>query len=193
MSHEFYRKIYERHSRFYFRHPQAKKVLIFANYGLTAAIFAAYAFLCLFEFFIHTPEWTDFLKILGIPLLCLLTVSLLRNLFDRKRPYEGAGIVPVIEKKKKGHSFPSRHLASAFVIGTVFLPYCLPAGIVVLSAGAVLGYVRFAAGVHYPSDLAVGALLGAQGAGSDLRGAGGGAHGVHRSVPGVDGGGAPLE
>ena len=69
MSHEFYRKIYERHSRFYFRHPQAKKVLIFANYGLTAAIFAAYAFLCLFEFFIHTPEWTDFLKILGIPLL----------------------------------------------------------------------------------------------------------------------------
>lgn len=97
----------------------------------------------------------------GVPLLCLLTVSLLRNLFDRKRPYEGAGIVPVIEKKKKGHSFPSRHLASAFVIGTVFLPYCLPAGIVVLSAGAVLGYVRFAAGVHYPSDLAVGALLGA--------------------------------
>ena len=161
MLHEFYRKIYERHSRFYFRHPQAKKASIFANYGLTAAIFAAYAFLCLFEFLIHTPEWTAFLKILGIPLLCLLTVSLLRNLFDRKRPYEGAGIVPVIEKKKKGHSFPSRHLASAFVIGTVFLPYCLPAGIVVLSAGAVLGYVRFAAGVHYPSDLAVGALLGA--------------------------------
>lgn len=36
-------------------------------------------------------------------------------------------------------------------------------------------------------------LLAAQGAGSDLRGAGGGAHGVHRPVPGVDGGGAPLE
>ena len=37
------------------------------------------------------------------------------------------------------------------------------------------------------------ALHGSQGAGSARRAAGGGAHGLHRPVPGVDGGGTPVE
>ena len=42
----------------------------------------------------------------------------------------------------------------------VLLPYCLWAGIAVLAAGALLGYIRFAAGIHYPSDLFAGAGIG---------------------------------
>ena len=160
MIRDLYQKLYERQAAFYRKRPWARKTLFIANSVLTAAVFLAYAFLCLFELIIHNPVRADVVRILGVPLLCLFAVSLLRNLIDRKRPYEAGGIFPVIQKKKRGHSFPSRHVASAFVIGTVLLPYCVWAGAAVLLAGTLLGYVRFAAGIHYPSDLLAGAALG---------------------------------
>ena len=125
MIRDLYQKLYERQAVFYRKRPWARKTLFIANYALTAAVFLAYAFLCLFELIIHNPLRADVVRILGVPLLCLFAVSLLRNLIDRKRPYEAGGIFPVIQKKKRGHSFPSRHVASAFVIGTVMLPYCV--------------------------------------------------------------------
>lgn len=125
MIRDLYQKLYERQAAFYRKRPWARKTLFIANYVLTAAVFLAYAFLCLFELIIHNPVRADVVRILGVPLLCLFAVSLLRNLIDRKRPYEAGGIFPVIQKKKRGHSFPSRHVASAFVIGTVLLPYCV--------------------------------------------------------------------
>ncbi len=162
MIRELYRKIYERQADFYRRRPGARKALFIGNYALTALVFLAYALLCLFAFIVHTENRTqeDFIRILCVPFLCLLAVSALRNLINRGRPYEKGGITPVIVKKKRGHSFPSRHVASAFVIGTVLLAYCVWAGVVVLAAGALLGYIRFAAGIHYPSDLLAGAFLG---------------------------------
>ncbi|MFQ9736875.1 MAG: phosphatase PAP2 family protein [Christensenellaceae bacterium] len=75
-------------------------------------------------------------------------------------PLRGGRNISRHSKEKRGHSFPSRHVASAFVIGTVLLPYCVWAGAAVLLAGTLLGYVRFAAGIHYPSDLLAGAALG---------------------------------
>ena len=109
MIRDLYQKLYERQAAFYRKRPWARKTLFIANYALTAAVFLAYAFLCLFELIIHNPVRADVVRILGVPLLCLFAVSLLRNLIDRKRPYEAGGIFPVIQKKKRGHSFPSRH------------------------------------------------------------------------------------
>ena len=162
MIRDVYQKCYERQAAFYRTRPRAKKMLTAGNYALTAAVFVAYALLCLIELIVRrkTATQADVIRIVAVPLLCLLAVSILRNLIDRKRPYETGGIFPVIAKKKKGHSFPSRHVASAFVIGMVLLPYCLWAGLAVLAAGALLGYIRFAAGIHYPSDLFAGAGIG---------------------------------
>ena len=68
-------------------------------------------------------------------------------------------VLAFIEEVKKKY-WDARHNCSAFVIGTVLLPYCVWAGAAVLLAGTLLGYVRFAAGIHYPSDLLAGAALG---------------------------------
>lgn len=161
MIHTFYQKIYEKNAAFYRSRPKAKKALVFGNYALTAVVFFAYAILCPIVLIRSGEKFsTNFLKLIGMPSLCLLFVSLLRKLVNRKRPYESGEIPPVIEKKKKGHSFPSRHAASAFVIGTAALPYCIPAGVAVLIAGALLCYIRFAAGIHYPSDLLTGTAIG---------------------------------
>lgn len=160
MAHDVYRKFYEKQAEFYRKRRWAKTALFLLNYALTAAIFLAYALLCLLIPILGTPHAKDLAKIFLIPLSCLLAVTLLRNLINRKRPYEDGGITPVLVKNKHGNSFPSRHVASAFVIGTVFLPYCLWAGVAVLLSGVLLGYIRFAAGIHYPSDLLVGAAVG---------------------------------
>lgn len=162
MIRESYRKFYKKQSDFYLTRPRAKKLLVAGNYALTAFVFCAYALLCLAVPLRSKPEALqgNLLRILLIPFLCLIFVSFLRNAIDRKRPYEEEGILPVIPKKKKGHSFPSRHVASAFVIGTVFLFYCVPLGAAILLSGLILAYVRFAAGLHYPSDLLAGAAIG---------------------------------
>ncbi len=162
MAHDLYKKVYDKQAAFYRSRPAAKKALALGNHFLTAAVFAAYALFVLIRLIVgrDSAYRSDVIRIVGVPLLCLLAVSVLRNLIDRRRPYEREDIDPILNKKKAGHSFPSRHVASAFVIGVVLLRYAVWAGVLVLLAGILLGYIRFAAGLHYPSDLFAGAAFG---------------------------------
>ncbi len=160
-----YKKIYEKQAAFYRAHPKAKKFLLISNYGITGLFFLAYGALCAASFFLW--EMQDILKIFLIPLGCLLLVTLMRALIRRPRPYtdDGADIDPILHKKNRDMlSFPSRHLSSAFAIAIAFFPYCLWAGIALMPLGLALGYVRFALGLHYPTDIfggiAVGLLCG---------------------------------
>ena len=124
---------------------------------------ACYGVLWLYALRIDPFETMDLVKILFVPLLTLLTVSVLRLAITRPRPYTeaGAGVTPFIDKKKVDFkSFPSRHLACATVISMVFLPFYPIAGGCLLGASVLLGYIRFATGLHYPSDLLAGGVLG---------------------------------
>ena len=75
-------------------------------------------------------------------------------------PYEKEGIVPLIKKEKCGHSFPSRHAASAGMVAAVWTAYCLPAGIFFLAVGVLIAASRVFAGVHYVRDVLVGGVFG---------------------------------
>lgn len=161
MKHPLYRKIYEKQAEFYRRHAWAKKALFFLNHALTLVIAAT--FFALLAWLLFAKRFFVLAVSAAVPLAAYFAVTLLRYVFHRARPYDedGAGIVPLLQKKDgKGKSFPSRHLASAFVIATVFLPHAVWAACVLYGLGTALGYVRFAAGLHYPSDLLSGALLG---------------------------------
>lgn len=100
MIRDLYQKLYERQAAFYRKRPWARKTLFIANYVLTAAVFLAYAFLCLFELIIHNPVRADVVRILGVPLLCLFAVSLLRNLIDRQTPLRGGRNISRHSKEK---------------------------------------------------------------------------------------------
>lgn len=157
-----YKALYEKQAAFYNGRPRVKRALLYGNYIGTALFFLAYGALVLVAVF-KEFEAVELMKILGAPALCLFVVSVLRLAVNRPRPYseQGAGIAPLQPKmSSKDKSFPSRHIASAFVIGTTFLAYCLPVGIALLALGLALGYARFAIGWHYPSDLACGGILG---------------------------------
>lgn len=157
-----YSLLYEKNAAFFRARPRLLKALPLINHGLTVLFFLFYAlFLANAVALEYPPE--DLVKILGAPALCLFLVSFLRLCIHRPRPYSeaGANIQPLYTKKGSDeHSFPSRHVACAFVIACTVFPYSIGAGICSLLFGGVLAYVRFTLGVHYPSDLIGGALLG---------------------------------
>lgn len=155
-----YESVYEKNAAFYNRHPRAKKILLWSNPLLTGCFFAAYSALIVYAF-CALQTW-DIVKTLAVPAACLCVVAVLRRIVNRPRPYNEGGsfIVPLTEKDKEGHSFPSRHLACAFVIIAVAFKYVSWAGWALTPLGLALGYARFALGLHYPSDLFVGGVLG---------------------------------
>lgn len=95
--------------------------------------------------------------------MCFCIESLLRRWIDMPRPYEEFGIKPLVQKKKltKGKSFPSRHAFCAFMIATMFgIILHSYGGYLVLLLAIALGSIRVLEGVHFPRDIAAGALLG---------------------------------
>lgn len=157
-----YKQIYEKSAAFYNAHPKAKEALKIANAVLTFGFVFAYAALWIYGLFNEfSPK--DFAKIFALPVGALLLVSVLRMAIDKPRPYhkDGAGITPLVPRDEREQgSFPSRHLACAFVISAIFLPYLPLAGCIGMLLGCALGYARFALGLHYPSDLITGGILG---------------------------------
>ena len=91
------------------------------------------------------------------------TVSLVRIFIDAKRPYEAFDI-PELEslrtERKTGKSFPSRHVFSAFLIGTLWLQYSVWFGLAALFVGVYLAAERVLLGIHFIRDVAAGAVIG---------------------------------
>ena len=157
-----YKTVYEKQAAFYEKRPTIKRVLIAFNGGLTVAFMLVYAALIALTF-IYFRGARGYVKTLALPAACLTAVTVLRRLIKKPRPYQtsGAGITPLLTKTDgENESFPSRHLSSAFVIATLFCAYFPWTGIPLYLCGIALGYTRFALGLHYPSDLLVGAGLG---------------------------------
>ena len=127
-------------------------------YGFVAA-YAVYLGFTLFSVPFDLLLWANKM---GLPALCFAAVSLLRILIKRPRPYEkaGAGIDAINQKGSVGNSMPSRHVASAFVIAMVFLAESTLFGVLALCASCLVAILRTVEGVHYPSDVLVGAILG---------------------------------
>jgi membrane-associated phospholipid phosphatase len=97
----------------------------------------------------------------GIGLAMSMSV-LLKHSVNRTRPYETYNfIVPKV--KEHSASFPSGHTTAAFETATS-LSLNFPKWYVILPAytwASAVGYSRMYLGVHYPSDVAAGMLIGA--------------------------------
>lgn len=95
-----------------------------------------------------------------VPAISFVIVTLIRKLINRKRPYEAYDIHPLIIKNTKGKSMPSRHVFSACVIAMVFLHINVYIGIVMLVLALFGAGIRVIGGVHFPSDVCAGAVIG---------------------------------
>ena len=149
---------YEKWSAPYRRGKSGVKFLIRADKIMTAAIFVAYPMLLLYLFYLK--DFKSLFYCILIPAVSYLLVSLFRRIYSAPRPYEVWDISPLIPKDTKGKSFPSRHVFSIFIIGMTFFYVIKPLGIVIGILGIGMAYVRVVGGVHFPKDVAAGALIG---------------------------------
>lgn len=136
--------------------PRALWWLRALNRWLPLVLYVAYPILILcLALWLDVRVW----KVVYIPAAVFVAVTVVRKLVNAKRPYETLGITPLISKDKPGESFPSRHVASAFVIAEAFGYINLPLGVAVGVVALLIAVLRPLAGVHFPRDVIFGALF----------------------------------
>lgn len=118
-------------------------------------------------FLLFIPKTRTIGKISALALIFSLIVNnlLLKNIVARTRPYEVVDGLQRLIEAQIDLSFPSGHAGASFSAATVFfrkLPkrYGIPA----LLLAVLISFSRLYVGVHYPSDVLVGALVGIVGA-----------------------------
>jgi undecaprenyl-diphosphatase len=107
--------------------------------------------------------------LLVIPLVIIsdqLSSSVLKQLFDRPRPCHTVDGVPIVPEVRllmgcgSGKSFPSSHAVNNFAVATLFACYYRRWGWALYSWAFLVGLSRVAVGVHYPSDIVGGGVIG---------------------------------
>lgn len=94
-----------------------------------------------------------------IQLLVTLIIQLLKLLVSRVRPYHVfAQVVPL--RTEKDSSFPSGHTAAAFTSALTLHTLVPSLFLLCLAVAALVGYSRIYLGVHYPTDVIGGGVIG---------------------------------
>ena len=124
-----------------------------------SALIAAFSYIFLVVYSAFKDRSALPMLILGAAVPFVL-VTLLRHFIDAPRPYELYDFFEYIPKEKKGHSFPSRHVFSAFVIATLTIPASIPLAAAIYLLGISLSLSRVFLGLHFIRDVVAGALIG---------------------------------
>ncbi len=154
MNEESYKKIFI----FFENHTFLKQMVIILGKAITVSI---YIFYPLFLLFLYLMSNDNFLKILLIPLISFVALSIIRRLLNFPRPYEKYDIKPLYNKSTKGCSFPSRHTFSAFVIAFTAFFVSVPLSIVLIFLAVILGATRVLCGIHFIKDIVAGIVFAA--------------------------------
>lgn len=104
----------------------------------------------------------DAAYMMGAYLLSAVITRSGKKIFNRNRPYQDYAFITKLSSGG-GHSFPSGHTSAAFTTATSLSLYFRKWYVIVpayIWAGSV-GYARIYQGVHYPTDVLAGAIVGA--------------------------------
>lgn len=104
------------------------------------------------------------IEIFAVTLLSALVArfgvtELIRLFVHRPRPFLTLGLTPLVSETS--WSFPSGHAMFFFGMATAVYLYEKRWGLFFYAGAVLVGVSRVVAGVHYPLDILVGALLGA--------------------------------
>jgi undecaprenyl-diphosphatase len=108
-------------------------------------------------------------RMLAIQALIALAVShipvaIFKKKYPRLRPYLVLPQTRTCKNPLADHSFPSGHTTAIFASIVPFAMYTPFLALILLPVAFIVAYSRVFLGLHYPSDCAVGALLGASSA-----------------------------
>lgn len=117
------------------------------------------AFYCLLVLYTFIWQFESLIKVICIPAMVLIIITVLRKVINRQRPYEKHKTESLFSKTSVGESMPSRHTASAFIISMTALYVNIYIGIVMLIASCLIALSRVLAGVHHISDVVVASVI----------------------------------
>lgn len=89
-----------------------------------------------------------------------ILTGLIRWLWFRPRPFVAENFIPLIDQSPKEASFPSGHASFYFALSTIVYCYNKKLGTFFYIASFFIVISRVFVGVHWPSDILAGAVLG---------------------------------
>lgn len=137
------------------QHPILLKGILWLSTFAPLCSFLAYFILLLVLLGHHS---TFLIKAILVPASCFVTVTQLRRFLNRPRPFE-VYQVPPLKSHSRGQSMPSRHSASALIIGLTIWQVHQPWGMLLILNALLTGCTRILIGVHFPQDVMSGFLV----------------------------------
>lgn len=134
--------------------------------ALSGLVVPLYALATVGLWFLARPYGNPRWKLASASALVAAAVALLANqavghLWDRPRPFAThAALTHVLSAKSSDPSFPSDHAAAAFAIAFAVFAFSRRGGALFLAAATLISLSRIALGLHYPSDVLAGMLVG---------------------------------
>lgn len=102
-----------------------------------------------------------FICLISLLLSLIVNNGILKNLIHRIRPYERINDLTVFIPLPTDYSFPSGHTGSSFACAWVmFLKLPKKYGVPALILASLISFSRLYLGVHYPTDVIAGAIIG---------------------------------
>lgn len=99
--------------------------------------------------------------LLALIIGALITNVTLKNLVARTRPYEVVDGLKLLIARPRDYSFPSGHACASFAAAMVYYRMAPKRwGVPAVILAALISFSRLYVGVHYPSDVLAGALIG---------------------------------
>ena len=106
-------------------------------------------------------------RVLGQTILIALVITtiigegIIKNIVKRKRPFYGDDDKELLISRPITYSFPSGHTASSFAVAAVFIKTDNAASLEIILLACLIAFSRLYLGVHYPSDVIGGGIIGA--------------------------------
>ena len=89
-----------------------------------------------------------------------ILAEIIWHFWFRPRPFVSLNFIPLINQSPTEASFPSGHATFFFALSTIVYLYNKKLGIIFYIASLFIVVARVFAGVHWPSDILAGAILG---------------------------------
>ena len=144
-------------------------ILFFINQQLANPIFdvlfksihyLSYVFLIsLVLYFAFKKKKSIVLLMVIAAIISSLTAGLIKATIERERPYQVLDVRQLVDEDEN-KSFPSNHVQLSFALSTIVLYFYKKPGMILFLLSAIMAFGRIYVGVHYPSDVLAGAMIG---------------------------------